>query len=231
MSKFIVLVSPRSGSFLACQLLEQYLINKYPNYAKSPCYELYTRAGSGLYSLTYSPANGLEIQKKKVGAHTSREKLELIKKCDSEGVNFVAKVSYKNIEAINWYRENGYQIIATLRRDIESQITSYHLGQKSGIWHNYSKTGNNLNFGNSKFVPLDFYKGSSSMKLDEIARSKCANSISTHTRRIEEIGPDCMVYLEDFQDDYDQFYLALGLTDFKQYVPNYDFIVSKKTGE
>ena len=223
--KYVILSPPRTGSFLACQLLEEYLINKYPlEYARTPFYELFNRPGRTEASVILSN-DKLKAAHKGIGVSTNKSILELM---DKSPYNYLVKLGYKNVSQLKWLIEKGYKVITTFRGDFNDQLNSYAECLLTNKWHSYIKNPDKINFGSSYAYEQ---RVRSINTIDIEPYRKALTKYNTINFEISKSVNAQFIKLEDFQDDYDQFYLALGLTDFKQYVPNYDFIVSTKTKE
>jgi LPS sulfotransferase NodH len=228
--KYALCCLPRSGSFLASQLLEEYAVNKY-GYGRSPFYEF-------LCTTTLKNTNGFIKAKIKNGELIAQEgikkerdpnveianRLELIDRQAKKGKYYLNKIIYRSspITTMQYLARNGYYFGFIERRDMLAQVVSHVVASKTNKWH-HDANNRNFNFGKdeTEFVwkAIEIKKDFIDQKVFFLKDMRDYYNWVNHS----------VVYYEDFKDDYGVFFEQMGLDDYKDVLPDFEFIKSKPT--
>ncbi len=238
MNRFVIATLPRCGSYLACQLLEQYLLKKYPdNYLPSPFYEWFCKGTINRFKsaeIVYKAGQLDTLIKDKPNVvdfdSEIKNRLEVIESLVAEDKFSLVKLVYSvNPEKCNnYFSENSLFKKVYLVRDVRQQIASRIIADRTFNWHKVKdhSLGAKNSFSDEQ-TPRD---------IGVRAKKKEVNNYYRHyqkyLKQIEQKKkqyPNSVTILntEDIFNDYSHLYRSLGLGDWEEYIQDFDFLKSE----
>lgn len=225
--KYVIGTLPRSGSFLASQLIEEYLVRKY-KYKRLPFYEYLS------YSTVKKPQGTVEclIENDEITYNFTdaivdednelAKRMTLLNYQAHNDITYLNKLIWPSSPDYAWqfYARQGYAFIFIERKDVLQQIVSFVLASKTGEWHNRLDSQEIIE-ANEKFKDL---KETFAIGRDAIERQLI---FLAQMRNIAPWTNHRTVQYEDFANNYDQLFIDLQFDDYKKYLPNFDFVKSK----
>lgn len=227
--RYVIATLPRSGSFLASQLIEEYLVRKY-KYKRLPFYEYlcYTTTereeGTVECSIENDEITFSCTDNKLDSANEIAKRMTLLNYQSQQGITYLNKLVWPSSPDYTFqhYAKQGYAFIYIERDDVLAQIASFIVAVKSKTWHNTTSDMNHLNPGTTnklKDIGDTF----------EIGRELVDRQLMylAQMRNISNWTNSRTVHYEDFANDYDRLFHDLEFNDYKKYLPDYDFVQSK----
>lgn len=244
MINYILASLPRSGSYLIAQLLERYLLARYPDkYLASPFYEFFcegTINRTKNLHVDYVDGQLLTSERDKVNFDSEiNHRMGVMESLKQDGKMSLFKLMFNvNPAFVNQYFLNNldYHMVFIYRRNAVDLMLSRLVANNFRSWHNFKQE-------EARYQPT----GTKNSVTDEIpsvpphritVREGYVNKQLTvqgrYIHRMENRlarGNSTVLDYDAVIADYSKVYEALGIHDWKDYIKDFDFIVTKPCDE
>ena len=227
-TNWAVFCTARSGSSLVTQLITYYFLRRHPELNLHTLsmgavdeYDRFYHSGSELfvdlswaYWYTKPRLDGGSLIDETFSEECAKRKAELLEEVKNGFYPITKNIVGPGfpVDVHPFLRELGYKILRVHRRDLKEQFLSHEICKRT-FYHSKK-----IRPRRREILPFSIPKE----HFDEFMM---------YQKQLQGMTSDAVIYYEDFVNDYDRVFTAIGVQDHKQYIYDYDFLISEKITE